>query len=115
MRLSDSPQSFSLTFTLNYAYIPFSTISENMVDDYGTHADFFYLWDGVEANDLAAQWFGSLLTPRSWEHAWLNNPAAVHVEHAQMTRAEREGHIAGFPGFETDALESFELHHGSRH
>lgn len=58
----------------------FSTISENMVDDYGTHSDFFYLWDGVEANDLAAQWFGSLLTPRSWEHAWLNKSFARYFD-----------------------------------
>ncbi|MFZ1529394.1 MAG: M1 family aminopeptidase [Ferruginibacter sp.] len=55
-----------------------STISENMVDDFGTHADFFYLWDGVEANDLAAQWFGNLLTPQSWEHSWLNKSFATY-------------------------------------
>jgi aminopeptidase N len=48
-----------------------ATISENMIDDFGTHADFFYLWDGVEAQDLAAQWFGQLLTPRDWSDAWL--------------------------------------------
>jgi aminopeptidase N len=49
-----------------------STLSENMIDDFGTHADFLSLWDGVEANDLAAQWFGNLLTPHSWEHSWLS-------------------------------------------
>lgn len=51
--------------------IGFSTMSENMVDDYGTHADFFYLWDGVEAYDLAAQWFAINITPRDWSDAWL--------------------------------------------
>ncbi len=55
-----------------------STISENMVDDFGTHTDFLYLWDGVEANDLAAQWFGNLLTPYSWEHSWLNKSFATY-------------------------------------
>lgn len=49
----------------------FSTMSENMVDDYGTHADFFYLWDGVEAYDLAAQWFANNITPATWSDAWL--------------------------------------------
>lgn len=57
-----------------------STISENMVDDFGTHADFFYLWDGVEAQDLAAQWFGSLLKPRHWEHAWLSRSFALYFD-----------------------------------
>lgn len=54
----------------------FSTMSENMVDDHGTHADFFYLWDGVEANDLAAQWFAINITPRDWSDAWLGKSFA---------------------------------------
>ncbi|MCC6463665.1 MAG: hypothetical protein IT260_24560, partial [Saprospiraceae bacterium] len=56
-----------------------STISENMIDDFGTHADFFYLWDGVESQDLAAQWFGNLIRPRDWEHAWLAQSFALHL------------------------------------
>lgn len=60
--------------------IGLSTISENMVDDYGTHADFFYLWDGVEAQDLAAQWFGNALTPKTWEHAWLSKSFALYFD-----------------------------------
>ncbi|NUO00300.1 MAG: HEAT repeat domain-containing protein [Saprospiraceae bacterium] len=57
-----------------------STISENMIDDFGTHADFFYLWDGVEAQDLAAQWFGNLLTPRDWQDAWLSKSFAFYFD-----------------------------------
>lgn len=49
-----------------------STITENMVDDAPTHADFFYLWDLTEAEALAQQWFGSYLTARDWSHLWLN-------------------------------------------
>lgn len=49
-----------------------STLTENMVDDFRTHADYLYLWDGLEAEALASQWFGSLLTARDWRHAWLN-------------------------------------------
>lgn len=55
-----------------------SILSDNMIDDYGTHADYLYLWDGVEGNDLAAQWFGNLLTPQSWEHSWLNKSFAAY-------------------------------------
>lgn len=53
-------------------YPGFSAITENMVDDAGTHADFLYLWDGQEAQSLAAQWFGNHLTPADWQHAWLS-------------------------------------------
>lgn len=55
-----------------------STLSDNMIDDYETHRDFIYLWDWVEGNDLAAQWFGNLLTPESWEHSWLNKSFAAY-------------------------------------
>jgi aminopeptidase N len=50
----------------------FSAITENMVDDERTHADYLYLWDGQEAQSLAAQWFGNYLTPADWQHAWLS-------------------------------------------
>lgn len=49
-----------------------STQTENMVDDFGTHADFLYLWDALEGESLAKQWFGNYLTPRDWSHGWLN-------------------------------------------
>jgi len=48
-----------------------ATITENMVDDYVTHKDFFYLWDIVESEALAGQWFGTHLTPEKPEDAWL--------------------------------------------
>jgi aminopeptidase N len=49
-----------------------STLTENMVDDYGTHADFYYLWDDLEGEALAHQWFGSYLTCNDWSQIWLN-------------------------------------------
>ena len=49
-----------------------STITENMIDDYRTHADYFYLWDGQEAHELASQWFGNLLASRDWSQFWLS-------------------------------------------
>ena len=49
-----------------------STITENMVDDYATHADYFYLWDLTEGESLAQQWFGNYLTSRDWSDIWLS-------------------------------------------
>lgn len=49
-----------------------STQTENMVDDDRTHADFLYLWDDLESETLAQQWFGNCITPRDWSHAWLS-------------------------------------------
>ena len=54
------------------ASINASTLSENMVDDYGTHADYFYLWDALEAESLAHQWFGNYLTVNDLSHIWLS-------------------------------------------
>ncbi len=57
-----------------------SIISDNMIDDYRTHADFLYLWDGVEANALASQWFGNMITAKDWSHEWLVKAFANYVE-----------------------------------
>ena len=56
-----------------------STITENMVDDHPTHADFLYLWDLTEAEALASQWFGNYLTTSDWSDAWLNKSLAHHL------------------------------------
>ncbi len=48
-----------------------ATITENMVDDDRTHADFLYLWDVTEGEALAHQWFGTTITPRNWSDVWL--------------------------------------------
>jgi aminopeptidase N len=57
-----------------------STVSDNMIDDYRTHADFFYLWDGVEADALAAQWFGNLIAVKDWSHSWLIKSFARYLD-----------------------------------
>lgn len=49
-----------------------ATLTENMIDDARTHAEWRYLWDGLAAETLAHQWFGGLLSPRDWRHAWLD-------------------------------------------
>lgn len=49
-----------------------ATLTENMVDDEPTHADYRYLWDGLSAETLARQWFGVQVTPRDWRDTWLD-------------------------------------------
>ena len=58
----------------------FSIISDNMIDDYGTHQDFLYLWDGVEFNALASQWFGNLIMPKTVADLWLAKGFAQYFE-----------------------------------
>lgn len=67
----------------------FSIISDNMIDDYGTHADFLYLWDGVEFNALASQWFGNVIIPAQWSDVWLTKSFAHYFE--GLYTAERNG------------------------
>lgn len=50
--------------------------SENMVDDHGTHADFLYLWDGVEAEGLAQQWCGMRIHLSEPGEAWISRGLA---------------------------------------
>lgn len=53
-----------------------SVITENMVDDFRTHADYFYLWDLTEAEALAQQWFGNYTACKDWSEIWLNKSFA---------------------------------------
>ncbi|MBL7977684.1 MAG: M1 family metallopeptidase [Bacteroidetes Order II. Incertae sedis bacterium] len=57
-----------------------SIISDNMIDDYGTHEDFQYLWDGVEFNALASQWFGNIIIPKNVRDIWLTKAFAQYFE-----------------------------------
>lgn len=50
--------------------------SENMVDDRGTHADFLYLWDGIEAEGLAQQWCGMRIHLSESGEAWISRGLA---------------------------------------
>lgn len=53
-----------------------ATHSENMIDDDRTHRDFYYLWDGLEGESLAQQWFGNYITCKDWSDVWLNKSFA---------------------------------------
>lgn len=49
-----------------------AVLTENMVDDYSTHKDYLYLWDMLEGEALANQWFGNLIACRKWSDYWLD-------------------------------------------
>lgn len=92
-RLPDMMEYFSKTTGVQYPYDTYSQVfvldipwgmaatsmsiqTENMVDDYGTHADFLYLWDGLEGEALAQQWFGNYVTCNNPNHIWLTKGIA---------------------------------------
>lgn len=53
--------------------------TENMIDDHGTHEDFQYLWDGLQTESLAQQWFGVHMNACSPHHLWLERGLAHHL------------------------------------
>lgn len=69
----------------------FGIISDNMIDDYGTHKDFLYLWDGVEFNALASQWFGNVIIPKNVEDIWLSKSLAQYFEGRYAEERHGEG------------------------
>lgn len=52
-----------------------------------TIAEKDYSLEGVIAHEIAHQWWGDLITLRSWEHTWLNESFATYSEYL-FTRAE---------------------------
>lgn len=73
-------QVFAQDMPWGVAGMMMSTMTENMVDDAPTHADYLYLWDGLEAEGVAHQWFGAYLTPREWSDAWLVRGFAHYLD-----------------------------------
>lgn len=69
----------------------FSTLSDNMIDDHGTHEDYQYLWDGVAFNALASQWFGSMITPRLTDDVWLTKSFSQFFEGLYMGEKHGNG------------------------
>ncbi len=72
------------------AYNNMSIHTENFIDDFGTHADFFYFWDRLEAESLAHQWFGNYLSINDWSDAWLSRGFAHYFN--GMYNEYKNGH-----------------------
>lgn len=66
-----------------------ATITENMIDDQSTHADYFYLWDLTESEALAQQWFGNYITADDWGDVWLNKSMAHYF--CQLYNKQKNG------------------------
>lgn len=56
-----------------------SVLTENFVDDLGTHHDFQYLWDGLQTESLAQQWYGGRWPLCDVRHVWLEKAVAHHL------------------------------------
>lgn len=69
-------QIFVQDYSSNIGSMMASTITENMVDDYRTHADFYYLWDITEGESVAQQWFGNYVMQKNWSEVWLSKAFA---------------------------------------
>ncbi|HUB07947.1 MAG TPA: M1 family aminopeptidase [Myxococcales bacterium] len=56
-----------------------TTLTDRTLHDERAHLDFSS--EPLVAHELAHQWFGDLLTCRSWSHGWLNEGFATYFEH----------------------------------
>ena len=92
-----------------------SIISDNMIDDYGTHRDFLYLWDGVEMNALASQWFGNLVFPKTISDLWLTRSFVQYFEGLYTaSRNGEEEYLLWYHPFETLSVFG-DWNNGNRH
>ncbi|MEO0483865.1 MAG: M1 family aminopeptidase [Planctomycetota bacterium] len=57
--------------------------------------------DGLIAHELAHQWFGDLLTCKSWQHIWINEGWATYMESLWLE------HRDGREGYDADTLINF--------
>ena len=61
-------------------YASFATLTENMIDDERTHAEYRWLWDGLAAEGAATQWFSGVVVPHDWRDAWLSRGLAHYFD-----------------------------------
>jgi aminopeptidase N len=66
-------------------------LGEEVIHDKRAEQDFS--WDRIIAHEIAHQWWGDLITLRSWEHTWLNESFATYSDYlyTNSDRGEDEG------------------------
>lgn len=63
-----------------------TTCTDRALHDEKTELDFNY--HDIVAHELAHQWWGDLLTPKSWKHVWLKESFATYAEFLWTEHAE---------------------------
>lgn len=54
-------------------------LGQDVVHDRKAEKDFS--WDRIIAHEIAHQWWGDLITLRSWEHTWMNESFGTYSDH----------------------------------
>lgn len=70
-------------------------LSDNAIDDAGTHKDYQYLWDGVIFHALANQWLGNKIYPSTPKDAWITKGLCQYLEgkFTAKVHGEEEYHL----------------------
>lgn len=63
-----------------------TTCTDRCLHDATTELDFNY--HDIVAHELAHQWWGDLLTPKSWKHTWLKESFATYAEALWLEHTE---------------------------
>jgi len=62
---------------------------------YDRRAEQDFTWDRIIAHEIAHQWFGDLLTLRTWAHTWLNESFGTYSDYlwTRFDKGENEGAV----------------------
>ena len=76
-------EKYSQTVVQDFIYSGMENVSATTLTDGTIHDERAHLdvnSDGLMAHELAHQWFGDLVTPRDWSHAWLSEGFASYFD-----------------------------------
>jgi aminopeptidase N len=65
-----------------------TVLGEAVIHDRRAEQDFS--WERIIAHEVAHQWWGDLITLRSWEHTWLNESFATYSDYLYLNHAMGE-------------------------
>jgi aminopeptidase N len=68
-----------------------TTLTEHILFDKKSEADYRRIAEGLIAHELAHQWWGDLVTCSDWSHAWLNEGFATYFETVWREHGESAG------------------------